>query len=74
MYFWGANEYGQMGLKEYRPDINETINFPTAMDTTLIGDRKIVDFALSEKCTVVRLEDDSVFWMGLKLNYHPEEF
>ena len=63
-----------MGLKDYRPDLNETINFPTEIYTKLIGKTKIIDFELSEKCTVVQLEDNRVFWMGLKLNYHPEEF
>ena len=75
MYFFGANEYGQMGLKDYNAEIGENIGFPSEMDMSTMGLKsKIVDFDLSEKCVVVKLEDGRVFWQGLKLSYKAEEF
>lgn len=75
MYFFGSNDYGQMGLKDYNAEIGENIKFPSEMDMTNIGlDAKIIDFDLSEKCAVVLLEDGRVFWQGRKLAYSAEEF
>jgi len=73
LYGWGANEFGQMGIKsDIGVEIYETAPFPTPVINDDIKDLKIIDYKLGENIMIVLAEDNKVFWSGLRLAYKPE--
>lgn len=60
-----------MGIKtEIGVELYETANFPTeVVRNSEMGKHKIKDFEVGEDILVVLLENNKVYWCGMKYNY-----
>ena len=38
-----------------------------------MGDKVIKDFQVGEDSLIIQLEDDSVYWAGMRYNYQPNQ-
>jgi hypothetical protein len=63
-----------MGLKnEIGVEIYETANFPTSVVMEDAGKSKIVDFWVGEDITAFLLDNNEVWWSGIRMAYKPEK-
>eukprot|EP01016_Furgasonia_blochmanni_P055157 TRINITY_DN9180_c0_g2_i3.p1 TRINITY_DN9180_c0_g2~~TRINITY_DN9180_c0_g2_i3.p1 ORF type:complete len:449 (-),score=135.74 TRINITY_DN9180_c0_g2_i3:261-1607(-) len=75
VYGWGLNDQGQVGFKENVGLLHDTqILAPHKIDTTLLGDKKIVSFDVAENTSVIQTDSNELFWSGLNLAYKPWPF
>ena len=73
LYGWGSNEAGQMGIKnEIGVELYETANFPTAVVNEDFANQKIVDFDIGEDIMAILLNNNEVYWSGIRMAYKPE--
>lgn len=52
-------------------ELYETANFPTLVINSLYKDNKVVDFDLGEDTLVILLDNNEVYWCGMKFHYEP---
>lgn len=63
-----------MGIKnEIGVEIYETAQFPTSIVTEDFGNAKVVDFWVGEDITAYLLDNNTIFWSGIRMAYKPEK-
>lgn len=73
LYAWGTNESGQMGVQsEIGVELYETQNFPTQVKNIEFKNNKVVDYEIGEDCMVILLDNNEVWWTGMRLEYRPK--
>lgn len=71
MYGFGSNDNEQLGVEGYIGiEMSESVRLPLAMNTGHISG-KTVEFDVSENVTILRNDDDTVWWQGMKLTEKP---
>lgn len=73
IYGWGSNDEGQMGINETGGEMYETYFYPTKICIEDFGDKKIVDFEISENVLILKLSDGNIYWCGKKAAFKPEK-
>ena len=74
LYGWGSNEHGQMGIKaEIGLEMYETVNFATEVIREGYEDKNVVNFDISDTTLLFQLENDELWWTGMKIAYKPEK-
>lgn len=62
-----------MGIKnEIGVEIYETANFPTKVVTNQIKGAEIINFWVGEDISAFLLDNNSVYWSGMRLEYIPK--
>ena len=51
----------------------ETVNFVTEVIREGYEDKKVVNFDISENGLIFQLENDQLWWAGMKIAYKPEK-
>eukprot|EP01016_Furgasonia_blochmanni_P044116 TRINITY_DN6095_c0_g1_i3.p2 TRINITY_DN6095_c0_g1~~TRINITY_DN6095_c0_g1_i3.p2 ORF type:complete len:225 (+),score=68.31 TRINITY_DN6095_c0_g1_i3:756-1430(+) len=73
LYGWGSNDSGHLGIRsDLGIEMYETTNFPTPMINEDFKNAKIKDYAIGENISIVLLDNNEVYWSGLRLAYKPE--
>ena len=63
-----------MGIKnEIGVELYETANFPTAVVNEDFVNQKIVDFDIGEDIMAILLNNNEVYWSGIRMAYKPEK-
>lgn len=74
LYGWGSNEHGQMGIKaEIGLEMYETVNFVTEVIREGYEDLKVTNFDISDTTLLFQLENNDLWWTGMKIAYKPEK-